>query len=365
MMRSNEASPTWGSDLEAVLCDHCDWRYLVSKERLPRQCPHCFQATLTGPDTSGAAEPDQPPPDHLPELFLPFSVPADVISQRIQHFAGDIWFAPGDLTPHNLQARLQRTYLPMWLVDSRVEAAWQAEVGFNYETVSHRDYFDDNRGGWFSEQISETRIRWEPRLGQLSRTYHNIPAPALEEHFELAGKLGRFDLQAGQPYGAQALDQSSVCLPNRSPADAWPDTTPDFQAAAGEECRRAARADHIREYRWSAAYHDQNWTLLLLPLYSTYYLDDDRQPQPVLIHGQTGQIAGPRRASMKRAQQAALFIIAVATILFILSLAVAAASIFVPPLIVAAAAGILLAIVVGMAAIAPVVIAWQTNRSLK
>jgi hypothetical protein len=253
----------------------------------------------------------------------------------------------------------------MWLVDSQVQASWQAEVGFNYEAVSHRDSYDQNRGGWISQQITENRIRWEPRLGRLTRTYHNTAAPALEEHFEIMRKLGRYNLETTQPYDPQAVSQVLVQLPNRSTADAWPDAIPAFQTIAAEECRRAAGANHIREFRWSAEYPDQNWTLLLLPLYTTYYLDDDRNPQPILIHGQTGQLSGSRRASMKRAQRAALIMVAVAALIFAISLIIGIASIFAPPLFLAAGVGIILAMIIGMLAIAPMVIAWQFNRSQK
>ena len=350
--------------LVTAICERCDWRYLLPAELLPRQCPHCFEAGLTRADSSETGHPADVSAEYTPELVLPFSVPAEIVSQRIQQFAGNIWFAPADLTPQKLRSRLQQIYLPMWLVDSQVEAEWQAEAGFDYEAVSHRDYFDQNRGGWHSEQVTETRTRWEPRLGRLKRDYHNIPAPALEEHFELIRKLGQFDLQRGRPPGSPSPNQAPIRLPNRAPADAWPDALPAFQAAAHEECRVASAADHMREFRWAARFEGQNWTLLLLPLYATYYLDDDRQPQAILIHGQSGRLSGPRRASMRRARQTALIIVAAAAIIFSLSLIVAAISFFVPPLLIAAALGIILALVVGMLAIAPLVIAWQTNRSL-
>ena len=50
------------------------------------------------------------------------------------------------------------------------------------------------------------------------------------------------------------------------------------------------------------------WTLLLLPLLSAYYLDDEGAPQAVYINGQNGTISGVRRSSMKRAQRASLWI---------------------------------------------------------
>jgi hypothetical protein len=298
-----------------------------------------------------------------PELILSFTVSTEKLAQNIQTFARGIWFAPGDLNPQNLKERLQRLYLPLWLVDSDVQATWQAEAGFDYEVVSHRDQFVENRGGWVSQQVTETRVRWEPRLGRLARAYHNTIAPALEEHTQLQQKLGQYNLKAARPYHAKTITDAFIRLPNRLPTDAWPDAIPTIRAKAVEECRQASSADHVRQFRWNAEYNDLNWTLLLLPMYVTYYLDDDKNPQPILIHGQTGQLSGPRRASMKRAQQTALIIIGVAAAIFILSLMLAIVSIFVQRLFPVAVIGLIVALIVGLLALVPIVMAWQFNRA--
>jgi hypothetical protein len=351
---------TWGIKLQPAICEACDWRYLLPPQRPAQQCPHCLKAELVPLEDEHIGDLSF---DYPPELLLPFTASTETLNQSIQQFAGGIWFAPGDLNPQNLKARLQRVYLPVWLVDRRVQATWQAETGFNYDVVSHRDSFDEKKGGWNSKQITETRIRWEPRLGRLNRTYHNIPAPALEEHLELVRRLGQYNLKAGQPYQADSINQALIRLPNRSPTDAWPDAIPALQTSAIEECQQAAQADHIRDFRWAPDYQDQNWTLMLLPAYMSYYLDDQRTPQPVLIHGQTGLFSGPRRASMKRAQRAAIIIAIIATVIFTLSVLVAGASFFVPPLFIVAGLGLVVAIIIGMLAIAPVIIAWQFNRT--
>ncbi len=358
-----EPTPTtysaWGVNLEGAVCEHCDWSYLLPWGSIPLQCPNCLQAALSPLEE----EVDDLPSNHPPELSLPFSVTTDKLNQNIQDFGGRIWFAPGDLKPSNLKDRLQRVYLPMWLVDSEVQATWQVEVGFDYEAVSHRDQFNQNKGGWVSQRVTETRIRWSPRLGRLKRAYHNIAAPALEEHSALKQKLGPYKLDAAQPYRPESLANTVVRLANRSPADAWPDAIPPIRSAAAEECRRACQADHWREFRWRAEYANKHWTLLLLPMYVTYYLDDDDRPQPILIHGQTGQLSGPRRASMKRAQRSALIIVAVAVLFFLLSLIVALVSIFMPPLLLVAGIGLVIALIIGLLALIPLAIAWQFNRT--
>ncbi len=347
----------WGTDVGIAVCPHCDWRYLVPAEKTTLRCPHCFAAELDLV-TEGV---EQLPYVRPPELVTPFTVTKTTADKRIEEFADGIPFAPRDLNPDALRGRVQPLYLPMWLVDGDVTATWEAEVGFNYNVVSHQERYSDG-SGWATQQVQETRIRWEPRVGQLERHYDNIVAPALEQHAAMEQALGVYALDNTQPYVASILESALVRLPDRAPEAAWADAAPAFQAAAGEECRQAAGADHIRQFRWSPTYTSQHWTLLLLPLYATYYLDDEGQPRPVLINGQSGRVFGARRASMQRAQHTALIIVAVAAVLFLLSLAVGVAGLAVPPLLAVGGIGGVLALCVGLGAIIPIVRAWQFNR---
>lgn len=345
----------WGVSLQSVICEQCDWSYLLPAGLSSLRCPHCFQKQLT-PLTLPT---DLPPP----ELVIPFSLPADKLSQQLRQFSQGIPFAPRDLQPGQLEARLRRLYLPLWLVDGQVTAVWQAEAGFNYEVVNHQEIYNETSGGWKSQQYTETRLRWEPRLGRLSRSYQNISAPALEEQALVQSHLSRFELKAAQPYRAEAIEQAVVHLPSRAPDDAWPDAVPAFQSAAVEECRRACQADQFRHFRWTADYANKHWTLLLLPLFVTYYLDDDNQPQPVFIHGQFGGVTGRRRASLKRAQRWTWWIAGVALAVFGCSLLGLLATLFDRVWLGVAGLGLLVAIVIGLAALVPVVIAWWFNRA--
>jgi hypothetical protein len=351
----------WGVNLNATYCEKCDWHLLLPADMTPPTCPNCHQAILTplGDDREETAG------SFVPELYLPFTAGADDLERNIQAFAGNIWFAPPDLKAATLKDRLQQLYLPVWLVDTDVNAIWQAETGFNYEAITHREQYSQSRAGWVSEELTETRVNWEPRVGQLQRTYHNVPAPALEEHQKLMQKLGRYGLENGQAYHAGVAKQAIIRLPNRAPADAWPDATPALQQDAAEECRQASGADHIREFKWNSKYHNQNWTLLLLPAYATYYLDDEQQAQPVFMHGQTGQLSAPRRASMKQARRMAIIIVAIAMVIFTVSLVIGLISFLVPLLFLVAGLGIVIAVMAGMLAIAPVMMVWQFNRSQK
>ena len=350
---------SWGAALVAVVCERCDWGFLIPEAVDLGRCPHCFQPALERMDQDVSQLPYAQPP----ELTIPYALSEAQLSQEIQRFTSGIPYPPQDLAVQNLQARLQRVYLPMWLVDAGVRAAWKAEAGFDYQVVSHEDHYSGS--GWTSQQVKEGRVRWEPRLGRLERSYSNIAAPALEDHAIFQAALGSFNLTSVRSYKPEDIRSAFVRLPDRPPKDAWSDAQMALFNAASEECRKAARADHLRQFSWQPEFNNQRWTQLLLPVYTAYYLDDDRQPQGLLIHGQSGKINGSRRASMQRAKRSALIVLGVAVLIFILGLILAGASLAVPPLLVPGILGLALALLVGLGAIIPPVRAGWFNRSQK
>ena len=281
-------------------CAHCNAVLTLPRNRQETQCPYCGQEEFSPLE----ADEENPLTAHPPELLLPFTADGARVRTELYQFVKGTWFSPEDMSAGKLNGRLQPFFLPMWLVDADVQARWRAEVGFNYEVVSHREQFQ--AGNWHTQRIKETKIRWEPRLGQLARHYANRPAPALEEQAALDKVLGRFKIDGAQPYRPASAGGAVQRHPNRMPDDAWPEAEAAIKRAATSECQQAAGAEHIREYQWSAQFNNRNWTQLLLPIYTTYYIDDDGETQMVYIHGQTGRVVGQKRASMAQARKWAL-----------------------------------------------------------
>jgi hypothetical protein len=358
MTESAAADSSWGFTPQAAVCERCDWSFLLPPDALLPRCPHCFQAELTLlpnlPDGSAAG---------VPELIVPFSVASSAIASQVRAFAQGIPFAPADLTPQNLEKRMQRVFLPVWLVDASVKASWEMEAGYNYEVVSHQERYSDSRGGWGSQEVRETRIRWEPRLGNLDRTYPNVRLPALDDFPHLEASLGEYESTSAVPFSPSVFLPASLRLPQRSQQDAWPAALPALQGLAARDCQAACGADHTRQFRWSPEFTRQNWTLLLLPVLTTYYLDDDRGLQRLALHGQSGRLSGSRRASFKRARRTSMIFLLIAAILFVVGLLLGVAGVALPPLL--ALGGFLLAaaLVLGLGAVIPPVVVWSFNRS--
>jgi hypothetical protein len=307
---------------------------------------------------------DQLPYLKPPELVAPFKLSEGELASVIGQFSKEIPYPPDDLTPDHLFRRLKKIYLPTWLIDAEVQATWQAEAGFDYQVLSHQDRFDERRGGWVTQEITEGRVRWEPRQGRLHRAYANIIAPALEEDADVRQFLPvSLDASLSQPYRGESVGEAFVRLPNRIPEDAWTEALPAFQSAAAAECQVAAAANHLREFNWSPEFSSQNWTLLLNPLFTSFYLDDEGEIQVVMINGQSGKVSGARRASMKRAQRIAWVVLGVAFIVFLISSILTALGIVVAPALPVGVLGLALSVLIGLGAIMPFIIVWQFNRA--
>ncbi len=348
-----------GLDLEIWVCERCDWVFFTPDSGGGRRCPHCFADGLN-PLTHDL---DQLGYSHPPEKLVPFMLAETELDDPFRRFTKGIPFPPVDLNPERLRARFQPVFIPMWLVDTRVDARWEAEAGFDYQVVSHRDRYEEDSGGWKSVEFEETRVRWESRLGSLARTYENVPAPALEDHAEWRRALGAFDADSAQPYQPEATSNAWVRLPDRPPEDAWPDVVPALRARAIEDCRVAAEADHLRGFRWTPAYQGQHWTQLLLPVYTSFYLDDEGAPQAVTVHGTTGRISGARHGSMKRARRVSLVLLLIAVSIGFFSLL----GIIIPGLNVAlmplGILGLAMAFLLGLSSVVPIAAVWRFNRA--
>ncbi|MGB1251643.1 MAG: hypothetical protein ACPG8W_13580 [Candidatus Promineifilaceae bacterium] len=304
-------SELYGVELDATICPTCDRSFLTAADATQR-CPHCLDVTLTTIEHT-----DELPPTPAPELVVPFDVSAEKLTRTIRDFANSYRFTPTDLTPANLQSRLIKQYLPVWLVDYDVSTRWQAEVGFDYEVISHSEAY--NGSGWQTTKKRKVRVNWEPRVGELTRHYDNMRAPALDEHDQLVQPLGKFRFWDAVAYDSAEHAQSVLFrLPNREATDAWSDVEPQALQRCEKDCLNATSGQHIRQFHWAPTFSEHHWTSLLLPVYTTYYLDDDQNEIPILIHGNSGKMLGNKVPSLRLAKRASMITVGIALVLLLL-----------------------------------------------
>lgn len=352
------ARSTWQTDLDTAVCEHCQWRFLVPGQNPPPVCPNCCHGPLA---LLPGGLPEMPYP-YPPELAAPFEVTDHALEAAIRGFASSIPFAPKDLTPDRLQARMQPVFLPMWLVDSNVAAIWKAEAAYKYEVISHQESFDGDLGHWTTHEVKEPRLRWETRLGRLNREYQNVPVPATDDHKRVEQLLGHFSLKQILPYHPDRIQQTLIRLPDNAPQEIWNDASAVFQKTASTECQQACEADQIRQFRWKPRFSQPNWTLLLLPIYASYYQDDQGHTHPVLFHGQTGKAVGKGRASIKQAGRTSIELFLAGLVLFFTGLLLDPLTRSNPLFNLVSTSMLLIGIAGAVACFLPYLIAWDYNR---
>jgi len=362
--KATDVAAVWGVGLTAVHCAHCGEAHLVPSDALslpkggaeedaiPLRCPFCLQGPVTPQPAYLREEP--------PEQVLPYSVLERKLAGILNRWTQGIRFRPAELKAEVLMQRVRRYLVPLWLVDGRIEGTWRADVGFDYQTVSYQDRYSDGRG-WSSQEVKEGRVRWEPRVGRLSRTYENLVAPALDDQRALTARLGDFDLSQRTDYSPEAVTGGAVRIPTLEPEAAWSAAEAAFVRAAGEECCQAAGADHMRDFALAAEYDDLNWTLLLLPAYVTWYREGE-QVWPVLINGQSGRVSGVRLASARKANVTSLVLGGVALLLFLVGGLLALLGVALPPVAVVGGLMLVISLVLAIVAPIPAIGVWVFNR---
>jgi hypothetical protein len=343
----------WGFAWTAASCPSCKSTFLLPAEAAGTiGCPACFSAAL-------APHADYPL-TVVPELALPFGVDRPRSEALLTAWAGSVWLRPPELDGRALAVRMARVFIPMWLVDGKVIGSWQAQAGYEYQVASSRDAY--NNGQWTSREVRETRLRWEPRMGTIQRAYENLAVPAMEAHGRLAPLAGAFPIERSNLYNAGLLQGAAVLLPDIPPESAMPLAKIQLDQAAGRDCQAATGAAKVEQVGLRCDYQELNWTLLLMPIYTSYYREENGTLHPVVINGATGQVSGVRRASQAKAWRSTGILAAIGVALILAALVIGLLAAVLPPVV--ALSGLLFVLGAGLtiASPAPAIWAWTFNR---
>lgn len=347
-----EASQLWGASLQPAGCPGCGNGFLINGDPASQRCPVCWHANL-------APQPARLRPE-APELVIPFpKIAKDYLSQA-QKFVQPVWLRLDDLQAERLIQRATPVFLPHWLVDGKVSGSWQAQVGYDYQVQSSQERYAGS--SWQIEKVVETRIRWEPRLGQIERRYENLETPASSAAGALLKRIGRPNPQQGLPYQVGMLKNALARIPDQPPESAWPAARARFDHAAAVSCQAASGGQHIDQFKIEAEYDELNWTQLLQPYYACAYQDDEGRLQTILINPFSGEFSGPRLASTRKAWLASGIAAFASIVLLALGALLLAGTAIAPPLSVLGILAIVFGLATAVGALEPMLWAWNWNR---
>jgi hypothetical protein len=221
-----------------------------------------------------------------PTFLIPFKIEAGRCPVLAREWLGRGWMHPAGLSAAASTARFTGIYLPFWTFSARVVADWRAEVGYERS----RQVYDAGSKAW----RTETTIEWRWETGRVVVPVSDqLEVGTTKVSAALARRVASFDLNALTAYEsgflagwqAQAYD---VPLP-----DAWDTARAAMRERAKEACRGDISSPHVRNLGVAAAFEDEVWRYVLLPVYVAPYRFEGQLYQ-LMINGQTGAVVGQK-----------------------------------------------------------------------
>jgi Zn finger protein HypA/HybF involved in hydrogenase expression len=281
----------WGIERRSIQCAACNAVFSSGEGELSATCPFCGSNRVS----SQAALHDFIRPGYL----IPFSVDTEQCRTAVRAWLDKGWMHPPELRQVESVSKFSGIYLPFWIFDADIGAAWRAEVGYEETRRRYRD------GKWETETV----IRWQWENGQVGVPMHNMLvygtdklSPILLERLYPYNLSDLATYESGYLAGwqAQAYD-----IPLK---EAWEVGKARMRDRAKDACYDDIPTSHVRNFSMRADFDRERWRYVLLPVYLTTYPFED-ETYHVMVNGQTGAIAGQKPVAWLRVWLAILAVL--------------------------------------------------------
>ena len=329
-----------------LACDACGATFLGGGGEV---CSACGAGMLEAAEVHALGEPERHVPDGLGRTGVEKALVSSVSAVR---------YRTAQLAVPTLMERAQLSWWPLWMVDGELLGTWRGRAGTDYEVQSSREVLQG--GVWVTKPHIDTRIDWVDRVGQVRTSYDNVIVTALRAHDRWAERLGGLD-------GARAVEgevgQGVIRLPDRHPREARPGAEAAFHRLAARQAHEALGSDHLADVVIDGSLRQEEWTWLLVPVWTTWYDDDAGERRALWVSGVTGRVWGPRMASQRKGLYWAALWVVLGLGCLAGSVVVGLVGIVLWPLLLLAAVGGLLGLLLMVLALVPVLTAWRHNRT--
>ncbi|MEZ4359717.1 MAG: hypothetical protein R3B48_06015 [Kofleriaceae bacterium] len=243
----------------------------------------------------------------MPDAVAPFLVSETAARAAVDRWLRRRWFAPSDLSRAAARERLQSVYLPYWSFSLTARAVYLGERGdVSYELERHVGPYG---------RITEHRVRhvhWSRGNGHVRAELRDHLVPATSSVApQLLRRLGGFrsaDLRAFSAAHLQGHVAERYSVDLRS---AFAVAERHLEAELAAQARRDLGGQEQRVHHLSSKYDDATFRQLLLPVWITAFRYR-RKVYQLVIHGQTGKLAGKRPYSVGKLAAAVAVAVAVA-----------------------------------------------------
>jgi DNA-directed RNA polymerase subunit RPC12/RpoP len=268
-------------ELRVVKCQACGAETTFTANADSGPCDFCGTAIVATGPTAKAMK---------PQYLLPFKVTMDQAEAAFRTWLKKRWFAPSALKKlARIEDTLKGIYFPYWTYDAETETRYTGERGEHYQ-VEVRE--KDSNG---NEVVrTETRTRWFPVAGTVSRFFDDILVPAsrsLPE--ELTTFLASWELKDLVEYHPALLSGFKSESYSVGLKDGFGTAQGVMEDQIGVDVRHAIGGDEQRVHSMQTRYWDITFKYIQLPVWSLTYRFKQKFYQ-VVVNGQTAEVAGKR-----------------------------------------------------------------------
>lgn len=270
----------WGETRQVLHCDSCGAALSIPQGALTSTCPFCASNQVnvtTSLDDS-----------IRPRFLIPFRVKPEQLQRLAGVWLGKGWFHPDELTSSAVMRRFSGVYLPFWTFDTKVNAHWRAQVGYE-RTERH---YNAREKRW----ETRTRIDWRWEDGSIRLNIDDFLVPGSSpQHLShrILKNIYPFQMSGLVAYEPDYLAGWQAQAYETTLTDAWESGKASIREQARQACYQDIPTRHVRSFSMTADFADETWRYILLPVYLAAYKYEDQTYQ-MMVNGQTGAVAGQK-----------------------------------------------------------------------
>jgi predicted RNA-binding Zn-ribbon protein involved in translation (DUF1610 family) len=276
-----QAARGFGVELRVAQCANCGARVTFEESSTAEQCVYCGDANVLPQDANRNAL--------RPESLVPLDVGREEVRRSFERWLKGLWFRPNELKKTK-RFDAVGVYVPFWTFDSRVHSDWSADAGYTYYVTETYVVMEGGKSRTRTRQVQ--KVRWVPVWGDRDDAYDDdliLASRGMPD--ELIEELGGFDTSGLVPYRPEYLAGWRAEEYQLDLEGAWERGEANVVAEQRQRCGSDVPGDTHRNLRVQNRIFDVRWKHVLLPVWSLQYRYK-REAYTVLIHGQTGRVAG-------------------------------------------------------------------------
>lgn len=292
LIKRRSQDVVWIVGSRTLKCNGCGAERTLGRSQMSSECPFCGSRQVIEQDALGSLT--------QPEGIVPFRVPKQEALEQVKLATKSTM---EKLKGFFVENRISRTeisgvFLPFWVFDGMVDITHTYEMvenGQQDKTSGTIRLLAGDLGGIGNFRSSNTLRSITERFND---ALLNLPIPAFKQPpTELVLRTGKFDYGRAVDYKPDFIAQHAAELYTID----FDKASMEVRGTVSEVMRRKYHRDdgYYRTTNIMAMMTQATFRLMLVPMWAVTIFEKDGDVRPVLVNGQTGQVALGKAAKPK------------------------------------------------------------------